>query len=106
MQRAGDVKLLQRAGLGEPPAASTRMALAGTLKATGTPLRAPFPTECLAYSYEILPLSLKHGSIRQSISLGGALKPLRNEGVVILASGLSWHNLRHRARGEGVVSRV
>ena len=43
----------------------------------------------------VLELSMRHGyEPKDHIAIGLALAPLRNEGVLILGSGLSYHSLR------------
>jgi Ankyrin repeats (3 copies) len=52
LRRGGDLRLLQKAG--EPPADGQRIALVGTVRVTGEPLRAPISgAPCAGYTYEI-----------------------------------------------------
>jgi aromatic ring-opening dioxygenase catalytic subunit (LigB family) len=58
-------------------------------------LFAPMAVIWPAADVPVLQLSLKRGlDPREHLALGRALAPLREEGVVIIGSGLSFHNLR------------
>jgi aromatic ring-opening dioxygenase catalytic subunit (LigB family) len=79
-------ELLERAGI---PAALDPDR--GYDHGTFAPLAAMYP----GADVPVLQLSLKHGyDPREHLAIGRALAPLRDEGVLIVGSGLSYHNLR------------
>jgi len=58
---------------------------------TFAPLKAMYPNA----DVPVVELSLKHGyDVDEHLAAGRALAPLRDEDVVIMGRGLSWHNLR------------
>jgi aromatic ring-opening dioxygenase catalytic subunit (LigB family) len=57
---------------------------------------APFAVSHPAADVPILQLSIKHGyDPGQHLAAGRALAPLRDEGVLVVGSGFSYHNRRH-----------
>lgn len=81
-------ELLQRAGI-----AAAQSSTQGYDHGTFAPLAVMYPQA----EVPVLQLSLKHGySPEEHLAAGRALAPLRDEGVLIVGSGLSFHNLRLR----------
>ena len=79
-------ELLEKAGI-----ASALDANRGYDHGTFAPLQAMYPDA----DVPVVQLSLKHGyDPEEHLAIGRALAPLRDEGVLIVGSGLSWHNLR------------
>ena len=95
-QRIAD--LLQGAGI-----AAAQDVERGYDHGTFAPLAVMYPQA----EVPVLQLSLKHGySPQEHLAVGRALAPLREEGVLILGSGLSFHNLRLRGPGAEAPSKA
>lgn len=88
------------------PALATR--IAGMISASGLPARldeargfdhglyTPFKVTYPHADVPIVQLSLRRGlDPPEHVALGRALAPLRKENILIVGSGLSYHNLRH-----------
>ena len=89
-------ELLEQAGIGARVDAER-----GFDHGTYSPLAVIYPEARVP----VLQLSLKNGyDPAQHLAAGRALKPLRDEGVLILGSGLSYHNLRQFGPGARVPS--
>jgi len=70
---------------------------------TFVPLSLIFPEA----NIPIVQLSLKQSlDPAEHVRLGACLEPLRQEGILIIASGLSYHNLRSFFKGGGPVSEI
>ena len=91
-------ELLEVAGL-----AAREDAARGFDHGTYTPLAVMYPEADVA----VLQLSLKQGyDPGEHLAAGRALAKLRDEGVLVMASGLSYHNLRQFGPGAKAASRA
>jgi aromatic ring-opening dioxygenase catalytic subunit (LigB family) len=91
-------ELLDRAGI-----AAREDAGRGFDHGTYTPLAVMYPDA----DVPVLQLSLKHGyDPEEHLAAGRALAPLRDEGVLVMASGLSYHNLRQFGPGAKAASKA
>jgi aromatic ring-opening dioxygenase catalytic subunit (LigB family) len=88
---APDVARRVRAALADAGLASDEDAVRGFDHGMFSPMAVIYPRA----DVPVLQLSLRKGlDPREHLALGRALAPLRDEGILILGSGLSYHNLR------------
>jgi aromatic ring-opening dioxygenase catalytic subunit (LigB family) len=88
---APDVARRVRAVLADAGLASDEDAVRGFDHGMFSPMAVIYPRA----DVPVLQLSLRKGlDPREHLALGRALAPLRDEGILILGSGLSYHNLR------------
>ena len=93
---APDVAARARDLLGTAGFETAEDAARGFDHGTFVPLKLTFPSA----EIPTLQLSLKKGlSPGEHLAMGRALAPLRDEGVLIVASGMSYHNMRSFLRG-------